>query len=308
LPSGYGPVKVVPNSKVSIGFMVVADNESNVAAVKAAKLEAKRLGASLTVLYDHVKADQQVTNFGQLINAKVDGIIFYPLDPKASRPSIAKAKKEGILLFAQDATLPGQPLDPNINSTIISARDHQAYMQVQYMASVKPHAKIVVIGLGFPVAALEYYITRVKYWAGKFGLTVLGRGDNPSDNESGGEQAMNGLLGKYADFDGVIAYNDPSALGAAAAARANGRKITAIGLNGGSDGRSGVEHGRTAATVQTDYPDQLVTLIDGIYLMKTHQLTKVPRVIQAKNVLVTPANINSVPSWDTELKALAAKK
>ena len=100
---------------------------------------------------------------------------------------------------------------------------------------------------------------------------MLGRGDNPSDNESGGEQAMNGLLGKYPDIDGVLAYNDPSALGAAAASRANGRKIAAIGLNGGSDGRAGVEHGRTAATIQNDYPAQLVTLIDGIYLLKTHQ-------------------------------------
>ena len=294
--------------KVAIGFMVVADNESNVGAVEAAKLEAKRLGVDLTVLYDHVKADQQVTNFGQFVNAKVDGIIFYPLDPKADRPSIAQAKKAGILLFAQDATLPGQPLDPNIDSTIITGRDHQAYMQVKYMASLKPHAKIVVIGLGFPFAALKSYVKRVYYWADKFGLTVLGRGDNPSDNESGGEQAMNGLLGNYPDIDGVLAYNDPSALGAAAASRANGRKIAAIGLNGGSDGRAGVEHGRTAATIQNDYPAQLVTLIDGIYLLKTHQVKKVPRVIISSNVLVTPETISKVPSWDDELKALAAKK
>ena len=114
---------------------------------------------------------------------------------------------------------------------------------------------------------------------------MLGRGDNPSDNESGGEQAMNGLLGKYPDIDGVLAYNDPSALGAAAASRANGRKIAAVGLNGGSDGRAGVEHGRTAATIQNDYPAQLVTLIDGIYLLKTHQVKKVPRVIISSNVL-----------------------
>ena len=307
LPTTFGKVAIKKGANVTIGYQVVADNESNVAAVKLAKLEAKRLGAKLVVLYNHVDVNKQVTDFDQMIAQKLDAIIFYPLDPKAIRPSVAKAKKAGITLWAQDAILPGEAAPADLNAVMISGRDHQAYLQVKEMARLKPGAKVVVIGLGIPVAALEYYVKRVRYWAPKFGLTVLGRGDNPTDNEAGGERAMNGLLGKFPEIDGVLAYNDPSALGAVAAARASGRKVIAIGLNGGSDARLGVENGRLAATVQVGWPSMIATLIDGAYIHATQPGRKLPRLLLAKLVLVNKENLDKVPSWDDEVKQLGAK-
>lgn len=308
LPTRMPAFKIINGANVTIGLQVVADNESNTAQVKLAKLEARRLGVKLVILYNHVQVDKQVSDFNQMIAQKVAGIVFYPLDPKSLRPSLAKAKKAGIYTFAIDAVLPGEKVPPNIDTSIISGRDHQAYIQVKEMARLKPRAKIVVIGLGIPVAALEYYVTRVKYWAGRFGLQVLGRGDNPTDNEAGGERAMNGLLGKYAEIDGVIAYNDPSALGANAAARASGRRnIIFIGLNGGSDGRAGVERGRLAATVQAEIPDEAVQLMDGIYIRATKQRVKVPRLMLSLPRLITARTIDRVPSWDEQIKALEKK-
>lgn len=287
------------NVDVRIGFQVVADNESNVAAVKLMKAEAKSLGIDLMILYNHVRADKQVTDFDQMVAQKVDGIIFYPLDPRAVRPSIRKAKQAGIPLFAQDAILPGQKAPADITSTIISGRDHQAYLQVKEMARIRPGGKIVVIGLGLPVAALEYYVRRVRFWANKAGLEVLGRVDNPTDNEAGAEQAMRGALGRFPDIDGIIAYNDPSALGAYAAARAAGkRNVAAIGNNGGSDGRAGVERGRLAATVQVDWPGQVVELMKGAYIRATNPRAKLPTVLLGRTVLVNKGNLKRVKSWD----------
>ncbi len=307
LPSTFGNVTIKKGANVTIGFQVVADNEANVAAVKLAKLEAKRLGVKLVILYNHVSPDTQVTDFDQMIVQKVNAIIFYPLDPKAVRPSVAKSRKAGITLWAEDAILPGQPVPPDLDVVMISGRDHQAYLQVKEMARLKPHAKVVVIGLGIPVAALEYYVKRVYYWAPKFGLTVLGRGDNPTDNEAGGEKAMDGLLGKFPSIDGVIAYNDPSALGAVAAARASSRKVIAIGLNGGSDARLGVKSGRLTATVQVDWPGIVTTLMDGAYIHATQPSRKLPRLLLANLVLVNRQNLDKVPSWGDEIKQLAAK-
>jgi ribose transport system substrate-binding protein len=292
--------KVTPNCRadVRIGFQVVADNESNVAAVKLMRAEARRLGVDLMVLYNHVRADKQVTDFDQMIAQKVDGIIFYPLDPRAVRPSIQKAKRARIPLFAQDAILPGQKPPTDVTSTIISGRDHQAYLQVREMARIKPGAKIVVIGLGLPVAALEYYVRRVQFWAKKAGLEVLGRVDNPTDNEAGAEQAMRGALGRFPDIDGILAYNDPSALGAYAAARAAGKRVLAIGNNGGNDGRAGVERGRLAATVQVDWPGQVVELLRGAFLRATRPNVKLPKVLLGRTALVNKGNLDKVKSWD----------
>jgi ABC-type sugar transport system substrate-binding protein len=299
LPLSMPKVTPKQGADVRIGFQVVADNESNVAAVKLMKAEAKRLGVDLMILYNHVRADKQVTDFDQMIAQKVDGIIFYPLDPKAVRPSIRKAKRAGIPLFAQDAILPGERAPADITSTIISGRDHQAYLQVKEMARIKPGAKIVVIGLGLPVAALEYYVRRVQFWAKKAGLEVLGRVDNPTDNEAGAEQAMRGALGRFPDIDGIIAYNDPSALGAYAAALAAGKRdVAAIGNNGGNDGRAGVKRGRLAATVQVDWPGQVVELMKGAYLRATNPNAKLPKVLLGRNVLVNKGNLDKVKSWE----------
>ena len=298
LPTSMPKITPKKAANVRIGFQVVADNESNVAAVKLMKAEAKQLGVDLMILYNHVRADKQVTDFDQMIAQKVDAIIFYPLDPKAIRPSIAKAKRAGIPLFAQDAILPGQKPPADIKSTIISGRDHQAYLQVKEMARLKPRAKIVVVGLGLPVAALEYYVKRVQYWAKRAGLEVLGRVDNPTDNEAGAEQAMRGALGRFPDIDAIIAYNDPSALGAYAAARASGKDVISIGNNGGSDGRAGVERGRLAATVQVDWPGMVVELMKGAYLNATNKKARVPRVLLGRTVLVNKGNLRKVKSWD----------
>jgi ribose transport system substrate-binding protein len=303
LPLAMPKVVKKPGAQVRVGFQVVADNESNVAAVKLMRAEAKRLGVELMILYNHVRADKQVTDFDQMIAQKVDGIVFYPLDPKAVRPSIRKANRAGIPLFAQDAMLPGEKPPAGITSTIISGRDHQAYLQVKEMARIKPRGKIVVVGLGLPVAALEYYVRRVQFWAKKAGLEVLGRVDNPTDNEAGAEQAMRGALGRFPDIDGIIAYNDPSALGAYAAARAAGKRdVAAIGNNGGNDGRAGVERGRLAATVQVDWPGMVVELMRGAYIRATNPKAKLPKVLLTRTVLVNKANLNRVKSWDETIE------
>jgi ribose transport system substrate-binding protein len=307
LPTDYPRFTVEQGAEITIGYQVVADNEANVASVKLAKLEAKRLGVKLVILYNHVSADKQVTDFNQMIAQKVDAIIFHPLDRKAVRPSLAKAKAAGIPTLGMDGILAGEKLLDGMVTAAIAGRDHLAYLGVQEMARQKPGAKIVVMGLGFPVATLEYYVQRVQYWAKKAGLTVVARADNPTDNEAGGERAMRPVLARYPDIDGVIAYNDPSALGAVAAARASGKSIIAIGTNGGSDARNAVERGRLQATVQAAFPGIVRRLIDAAYILATKQRASVPPVVLPTPYVVNKSNIDRMPSWDDEIEALERK-
>ena len=68
---------------------------------------------------------------------------------------------------------------------------------------------------------------------------------------------MSGLLGKYSDIDGVLAYNDESAVGSYTAARSAGRNdIKIVGINGSSLGISALDAGHVAAIVQVDAVNQ----------------------------------------------------
>jgi ribose transport system substrate-binding protein len=308
LPTSYPIDKIKPKQgNVSIAFQVVAPNEANTSMAAAAKAEARRLGIKLSFLYNNVSIDKQITDFNQIIVQKPSGTIFFVLDPKALRPILANVKRAGVITLAMDAVLPGEKLQPNIDSTIVEGVDHTAYLQVKEMARLRPHGKIVIIGLGLPVAHLVYRDKRVAYWAKQFGLTVLGNASNPSDDQSGGERAMNGLLGRFPQIDGVIAYNDPTAVGANAAALGQGRKVVAIGANGGSEARAAIQRGRMAATVQLDFMRMAVQAIDAIYLKVTQPKVKLPPVVYRPPTLVNRENMGGIQSWDAQIKELERK-
>ena len=77
---------------------------------------------------------------------------------------------------------------------------------------------------------------------------------------------MTGLLAKHPDVQGVLAYNDASAIGAAAAARAQGKKLAIYGNYGGaSDGLNAIESGQIRATVAADLPGLAKYAIWGAY-------------------------------------------
>ncbi|MBM3677156.1 MAG: sugar ABC transporter substrate-binding protein, partial [Actinobacteria bacterium] len=128
--------------------------------------------------------------------------------------------------------------------------------------------------------------------------------DNADDAVTGGEKAGNALIQRYPDMDAVIAYNDPSAVGAVIAARAAGKKLTVIGLNGTSDGIAAVKDGRLAASVQNASPGIGRETVKAAYLLATKQTAGMPKVVILPPRIVTKANVNSLPSWDDEIKAI----
>ena len=183
-------------------------------------------------------------------------------------------------------------------------RDIQAYIEAKQMAKLAPHAKIGLIGIGAPVPALKYLIQRVRFWAGKSGLTVVAEQDNPTDDVTGGEKAANALLQRHSNITAIIGYNDPSAIGAATAARGAGRKIVSIGVNGSSEGIAALKAGQEAATVQVDSPGWGIQQAYAAYDLITKQHLPLPRIVVLPSRLVTKANLNKVPSWSAEIKAI----
>ena len=317
IPAGYTGVEAklpttykVPAKKAgtscTIGFQnPIAANEFLGFLQRAVVAEGKRYGCRVITLDDALSPDKQVSNMQQLLARNVKAIIFYPLDPKATTPVLRQAQTKKVPVLAIDASFGSTKKVPLIATQVWQGRDTQAYLQAQALKNVKRNAKLGIIGIGIPVPAIKYLVQREAFWAKKVaGATVVGTQDNPSDDVTGGEKAANALLQRNSDIEAVIGYNDPSALGAVIAARSSGKRISVIGLNGSSDGIAGVKSGRLAATVQVDPIGLGVQVTRAAYSLITKQNLPLPHIVIRPGRLVTKANVNSIPSWSNQLKAI----
>lgn len=302
LPTAYDTPSMQSDKSCKIGFQnPVAANEFLGFVQKAVIAEAKGFGCTVVALDDALSPDKQVSNMQQLLGQNVDAIIFYPLDPKATTPVLQRAKNQNVPVIAIDASFGDTKPVPLIATQVWQGRDIQAYLQANALAEEKAGAKVGLIGIGIPVPAIKYLTERQKHFAGEEGLTVIDTQDNPSDDVTGGEKAANALLQRNQEIDSVMGYNDPSALGAVIAARATGREITVVGLNGSSDGIDGVKTGKLIATVQVDPIGIGSQTADAAYSLITKQNLPLPPIVIRPGVLVTEENVDDTPSWQAQL-------
>jgi ribose transport system substrate-binding protein len=100
----------------------------------------------------------------------------------------------------------------------------------------------------------------------------------------------------------VIGYNDPSAIGAAAAARAQGQEDLVFGgQNGGSDAFEAIRAERLSYTAKLDPPSMGKFAAWGLYNLL--QGNEVPRTVKAEEpVIVTADNVDDVPTWEEQLE------
>ena len=302
LPTAYDEPTMQSGTSCKIGFQnPVAANEFLGFVQKAVIAEAESLGCTVIALDDALSPDKQVSNMQQLLGQNVNAIIFYPLDPKATTPVLQQAKTQNVPVIAIDASFGSTDPVPLIATQVWQGRDIQAYLQVSALSEEKPDANVGLIGIGIPVPAIKYLTGRQQFYAEEDGLTVVDTQDNPSDDVTGGEKAGNALLQRNQEVDSVIGYNDPSALGAVIAARATGRDITVVGLNGSSDGIEGVKSGRLLATVQVDPIGIGSQTAVAAYSLITEQNLPLPPIVIRPGVLVNQDNVNEIPSWQAQL-------
>jgi ABC-type sugar transport system substrate-binding protein len=308
-PHSFHVPKKVAGKHFTIGCQnpVGPGNETTTTFCKGVAAEAAALGMKYIGLDDDLSVSKQVTNFNQLLAQGANAIVLYPLAPNALRASLAKAKAQGVAVIGLNVTFTKSAKAPGYDAQVWEGRDHEAYLSVAEMAKLVPHGKVVIIGIGIPVPALKYLAQRYRYWAAKFGLQVIGEQDNPSDDIPGGQQAMSGLLGKFGTIDGVLAYNDESAVGAYTAARNEGRTgIKIIGINGSSLGLSALRAGHVSAIVQVDAVNQGAQAAGAAYDELTKQGLPLPNVVVRQARLITASNIHSVSSWSAQLAQIKA--
>lgn len=289
LPTSFPTPEKKSGTSFTIGWLIPnASVPSLQSLTTGIEKEAKRLGGEVIVLDSQLNPQTEVSNFNQLLAQNVSGIISFPLDPGALAPSLAKAKEQGVPVISIDAppSASGALIEGYI-ANIQLTRDRAASALASYAASIAPGGEFAILGIAAPIPSLQYVSEQDKNWAEKAGMQYAGRIDSQADTNAGAAQALSSIIAKYPNVKVVFAYNDVSAVGAAAQARSVAPDVKVLGFNGEDAAVSSVKSGMLAATYSIPYVQNGVEAVDALYDTITKQHLPLAARISAPGTLVT---------------------
>lgn len=295
LPDSYGEVSPV-EGECLIGYLdLTAAQQSLKAEEDGAVARAEELGCEIIVLDDELNPTKQVNNFEQLLAQDVQAIILYPMVPDSMQPSIDKAVAANIPVIAiQTPVAADQPTPEGIATSVLQGFDNAAYLRAKSVAEEKPGTSFAIQGLAAPVAALQYFAERQKYWAEKFGLEYLGQDDVQADSAAAAITSMTALIAKYADVGAVFSFNDDSAAADAQVLKGAGNdNVLVTGFNGQLSAFEGIKDGWIFNTYQPDYTAVGEMTVDAAVQLIKDPAAELPRVTVAPGTLVTAENVDS---------------
>ena len=237
---------------LKIGFInPVGSNEASNATQDAAEQAVDHLGGQFFSYDAKGQPDVQLQGFNQFLNQGMDAVLVpFPLDPMALQPVLQRAEKTNVPVIALEGYPDPSKPSEGYTSNMLLGRDQQGFVLASEMAKAHPDAEIILVKLAIPVPGLEYVAERMAYWAQKCGLDVVETVANPSDDAAGAQTVVTPALQSHPNVEGILAYNDPSAVGASTAARSLGRSVEIYGMNGASDGYAAVKDGTIDLSLQ----------------------------------------------------------
>jgi fructose transport system substrate-binding protein len=272
-----------------VAVSLITKDQSNpffVAMIKGATAKAESLGVELTVSSGKDESDYagQISAIENAISAKHAGILIVPVSTEVNA-AITKARDAGLYVIALDT-----PPDPADIVDITFATDNcEAGRLIGQWTAKKLNGKKATIAL---LDIFDDRIVSVDYCRDNGFLEGMGidvkdpkvMGDEAKTgkysggdyeivgnvatgaNEEGGRTGLEKLLAKNKKINVVYTINEPTAIGACAAAAAAGVKIDAmVSVDGGGAGINAVKSGCINATSQ-QYPLLMADLgVQAIY-------------------------------------------
>ncbi len=172
---------------------------------------------------DPGKAVQQVNRF---VTDGVGAIAVAPAQvPQALQGALKQAVDQDIKTlglewsFADDPTAP--PAPPMQGQVNIDRAKLGADVAKAAQEGAGGDAKIVYVGLPFPVASIDFFEKNLKSNL-TGGSEIVADLDNPTDNAQGALKPLNGALAAHPETNAIVTYNGPSALAAVRAAKTAG--------------------------------------------------------------------------------------
>lgn len=234
--SGGSSSTAAPKSKpFKVGYSLPTGQNPFLNAIEAgAEKTIQQAGGTVTKRDGQLDPNKQVSDINEFINDGVDAIIIGPAQvPEAVTPVVKRAVKAGIKVFAWDWDFSGEksgaaPKGP-VQGTVDGDRTTVGIeIADQLKKSTGGKAKVIYVGLPFPVTGTDQFFSSMKAQLAKTGGKIVQRVDNGKDNAEGARPLVDGALTAHGDANAIVTYNGGSALGAYQAAKAAGRKLEII--------------------------------------------------------------------------------
>ena len=188
---------------------------------------------------------QQTALAEEALRSKPDAVVFTPTDPKALVPVVAKFTAAGIPVINVNDRLAGGNVAAYVGS------DDRAIARATAQALLKAMngTGTVVILEGPPKLASSMLRVRGFNEALKeFPKVKLLASQTANYARKPAADLMNNLIRKFPQIDGVLAANDPMALGALDALGPNRRTALVVGINASRDAADLIKSGQMVAS------------------------------------------------------------
>jgi ribose transport system substrate-binding protein len=264
-----------------------------------------RAGIKIVPVDAQLNPQKQVSDVNQMVAQHVNGIIVFPLAPGTLNPALNQARAAGIKVLGFNAIVqkPGAgasiaPYDADFDQ----GEDYQgAQLLAKYVAD-QLHGKgnVLGIGIGVPVPSIKFMVQNFQTYFKQYApsATWLSTVDNATDDIAGGEKvAAEAVTRFHNNIQGVMAYNDDSAIGAAVALKNAGvQNPIIVGQNGDPQGVNALKTGRMSAMIDiTPWRQALIaaTMMNDLLTGK-----KVPNWVANPVILYTKSNVDSRLDWN----------
>ena len=278
----------------------VAANPAQQAIINGFKNQSKKLGFSAVTLGGEFDPQAQITAVNAAIQRKVAVLAIWPLDPKGIRPTLDRARAAGIKVITMWTPVAlGQ-------ASNFQYAEGPAARKVAALAAAKIKAggKTCKVGIiqGLPVVPiLKARNVALEAGAKAAGCEILERQVNEKDSADGALPIVQAWKTKWgSEMTGVLAYNDPSALGAVAA-RSGDFSPVVTGMNADPAALQAIIRGDMLATTTIPNPEMGNAMAyGGAQLLKGKKLAS--QLLGSCDV-VTKANSSKYVPWPTRNKS-----
>jgi ABC-type sugar transport system substrate-binding protein len=279
----------------------VLANPAIKALADAVEVQGKELGMEVIIAGGEYDPSKQLAAVDSLIQRKVDAILVWPLDPKSMQPAFARAADVGIPMIVQNSPTVGAAVNFQTNDG--ESAENAANALAEALGADCGDGASVAIIQGIPqVEVLKERNEGLAAGAKAAGCTIVAQQVNAKDSADGARPIVDAWKTKYgADLKGILAYNDSSAVGAAAAINGDFKPLV-TGINADQPGVDAVKDGRVLQTWDLRTPE-----IGNGMAWAAHELltgnTGLPKTINVEMVEVSKDNVDGYPTNEDRLKA-----